>query len=541
MKENKTFRGRTKALVIAGSIVIFLVACMFGVELWLKHRIRAAIEKEAAALTGSGIDVGIGRISVSLAKRSVTVRNIHLKSQNNDPGHAGFTLVSLDAGVERVSLRGVGYKKRNGKPALSAASIVIVAPYATVVTQGEKPDAGTPEKTFQQSITEKLRAIAVGEIRISGTKLDYVAWKDEQDGTRIGIENGDLKVEGFMIDSLPAAAGKILFSDDITFTAGRVSYGYGAGDFVLQVDTVSLNTADRTFSLKTASLIPQYPKDEFAQKSPKHSDWTEFTLRGLTLAGVDYAGLVNNKELAVDSLTFASGHVASYKNRQVWQEPRVKPMLYQTIQSLPLGVDIKRMSFAGLDIEYDELAAGGDSPGTVFFTKGFGTAQNITNIADGHDRFMTIEMTANLMDNGPLHAVFLFPVSPQDDHWEAKGRLGKMDPAALNRAIEPLANIKIKTGTIHSVDFHITGTLAQSHTTLTMLYNDLSVAFMKKHEAKERKLMTFIADEMVLKKDNPGHNGKVRPGEGDFTRDPHKSMYNFMWKSLFQGIKSTAL
>ena len=544
MTEKNTFTRRTKTLIIAVSVLLFLVLCLFGAELWLKHEIRTVIEKEATALTDDGgMQVGVGRISVGILTRTVSVRDIRLRSQNEDPEHSGFTLVSLDAGVRKISLRGIGYKKNNGKPALSAVSVEIDAPYATVVTKGEKPEkeGGAGKKTLQQSITEKLSSITVGSIRISRAKLEYVAWKDSRDGTRIGLENGGLKIDGLMVDSLPAAAGKVLFSDGIAFTAGRVSYGYDAGDFVLQADTLSLNTADGSFYVKTAALIPQYPKDEFAQKSPEHSDWTEFTLRELICSGVGYAALVNDKTLTVDSLSFASGRIASYKNRQVWQEPRVKPLLYQTIQDLPFGIDVKKMSFTGLDVEYDELALDGDSPGVVTFTKGVGTAHNITNIVENHDRFMTIDMAADFMANSPLHAVLHFPVNPQDNRWEAKGKLGVMDPVVLNRAIEPLANIKVKTGTIQSIDFHITATPEQSHTALTMLYDDLSVAFMKKHEGKERRFITFIADEMILRKSNPGNNGNVRQGEGDFTRDPHKSMYNFMWKSLFQGIKDTVL
>ncbi len=542
MKEKKTFSGWRKALIITSSVLCFLFLCLFGAELWLKHRIRAAVEKEATALMGSGTKVGMGRISVNIRTRSVTVHDIRLKMQNNEPVRSGSALVSLDAGVEKVSIHGIGYKKKAGRPAVNAAAVEIISPYATVITQGGKPENGKAKKSVRQIVTEKFNSIAIGEIRVEGTRLDYVAWEEDgSDGIRVGIENGDLKVDGFLVDSLPAIAGEILFSDDITFTADRISYAYDSGDFVLKADTVSLNVADGSFYLKTASLIPQYPKDEFARESAKHSDWTEFSLHELTCVGVDYAGLADNMVLAVDSLSFASGHVASYKNRQVWQKPRVKPMLYQTIQDLPFGVDIKRMSFTGLDIEYDELAADGDSPGTVVFTDGSGTAFNLTNIAENHDRFMTIDITADLMESGSLHAGFLFPVSPQDDHWEMKGTLGKMDPAALNGAIEPLASIRVKTGVIQGVDFHVTGTLMRSRVDLTMLYDNLSLAFMKKHGAEERKFVTFMADEIILKKNNPGHNGKVRTGKGDFTRDPHKSMYNFMWKSLFQGIKDTVL
>lgn len=531
-------------MIITVSVFVFLGACVLGAELWIRHKIRAVIEKEAAALTDSGMSVGVGRISVNIPTRSVTVRDITVKSQNNDPNKRGFTIVSLDAGVAKISLRGIGYKKNDGKPALKASSIAIDAPHATLVTKGETAESGNAGdgKSLQQIFSEKLNSITVGGIAVSDIDLDYVAWNDNGDNTRLGVENGNLEIDGFMIDPLTPAEGRVLFSDDVRLTAGRVSYGYDAGDFILRADTLSAHAAAGNFSLKTIALIPQYPKDEFAQKSKKHQDWTEFALNELKCTGVDYAGLINNNTLSVDSLSFAAGHLASYKNRQVWQEPRVKPMLYQTIQDLPIAVAIKEIVFADLDIEYYELAQEGDTQGVVTFTNGAGTVRNLTNIAEGHDRFCTVDMSAGLMGNGRMHALFHFPVSADDDHWDVRGSLGNTDLKTLNAAIEPLANVKIKSGTVESVDFHIAGTSVHSHVELTMLYNDLSVAFLKRHEdGRERKFLTFIADGMVLHKDNPGHHGKVRTGEAEFERDPHKSMYNYLWKSLFAGVKKTVI
>jgi len=39
--------------------------------------------------------------------------------------------------------------------------------------------------------------------------------------------------------------------------------------------------------------------------------------------------------------------------------------------------------------------------------------------------------------------------------------------------------------------------------------------------------------------DNPSSNGKFRPGVIYFKRDKEKSIFNFLWKSTFSGLKST--
>ena len=157
---------------------------------------------------------------------------------------------------------------------------------------------------------------------------------------------------------------------------------------------------------------------------------------------------------------------------------------------------------------------------------------------------MTVDLDATFMRSAALHAKFLFPVSATDDHWELTGRLGAIDMSAFNRALEPLVNVRITSGVLQSLDFHITGTLARSRSNVTMKYNDLQVAFLDRHDhTRTRKFLTFLADDLLIRPDNPGHNnrGRLRTGEGDHAHDPERSMWNYIWRSLLPAILKTVI
>lgn len=540
MEERRKMSAANKAAIIVSSVLILIVLAVMSAEVVLEHKVRRAVENAIAA-SGNNVKVNIGHVSVSLPSRSVAIHDVTLRSENTDTGHRGFTVVSLAASVDKIALRHIAFKKHGGgKPVLDIGSVVVDRPRAALVTESGKSDeeGGGEPFSLQGLLSGKLGGIAVRDVSVSGVSYDHLA-RQGQKQTRIEIEDGRFFAAGFRLDTV-FRAGKTLFSDNIGLSAAKVRYTYGGGSFVLQADTLSADAAAGTLRMKRAALVPQYPKDEFAQKSEGHRDWTEFTLEDVAFRGLDYAGFQTDSVLSADSVSMGSVRLSSYKNRQVHQQERVKPMLYQTIQNLPVKIDIHHVDIADLYLQYDELAIDADTCGSVVMTKGRASVKNLTNITDGHDRFFTVDLSVSLMDDGPMQAIFLLPVSPADDHWEVSGTLGRMNAASLNRVLEPLMDLRIKSGIIHGVDFHVTGTLEQSATRLTMPYSDLSVALLKKHDhTRERRILTFIADEILIKQDNPSGSGEIRHGEGAFTRDPNRSMYNYMWKSILSGVMDT--
>jgi hypothetical protein len=61
----------------------------------------------------------------------------------------------------------------------------------------------------------------------------------------------------------------------------------------------------------------------------------------------------------------------------------------------------------------------------------------------------------------------------------------------------------------------------------------------KENNLKSKNLESIIAD-AAIKSDNP-LKGENRTGAIDFSRDTTKSFFNFLWKSVFSGVKKTVL
>jgi hypothetical protein len=78
---------------------------------------------------------------------------------------------------------------------------------------------------------------------------------------------------------------------------------------------------------------------------------------------------------------------------------------------------------------------------------------------------------------------------------------------------------------------------------LIFYYNNLKVMVEKQDEKTWSKIKTgvinFAANDIIVNNDNPTKSGKLKTGTIYFQRKKQSSIFNFLWKSIFSGLKST--
>ena len=92
---------------------------------------------------------------------------------------------------------------------------------------------------------------------------------------------------------------------------------------------------------------------------------------------------------------------------------------------------------------------------------------------------------------------------------------------------------------MNNLTFNFNGDHLKSNGISTLLYQDLTIELLKKdsNELKKKGLSTFVAN--LLAKNNNPQNGNLKEGKINFQRDTTKSFFNLLWKSIFDGAKST--
>lgn len=154
---------------------------------------------------------------------------------------------------------------------------------------------------------------------------------------------------------------------------------------------------------------------------------------------------------------------------------------------------------------------------------------------------MTADLTSYVMGEGKLDVNFKFDLNAKDGAFAYHGALVDMDGKALNRITKPLAMVRINSGHIDKLEFDIDANDRLATGKVNFAYKDLSVALLKKIKGENRLvkqgLISFLANALVINSDNPNAQGVLVTAPISRKRVETASFFNFIWKTLFDGVK----
>lgn len=528
---------KTTLYIIAGSAALILLL-MLGIQLWLGAKLRRTAEKEVADRTGGALQLKIGRTSVNLLTRTVKLHAITLRTDRAQIAQWDAGVESLETDIRQIVIRGIHLKAKGDNKHLTLRTIEIDDPrmILTLDTPKKIDTAGVSRKSLQARIVELLGPVHVGRVELRNGDIEL--WKGQQSGY---IANGlTIEADGMQMDTTVASRFRPLFCDNVRIAARQAAANFMTKALMIETDTLSLNLSSGTFAMRHVRLIPQYPKAEYAWKVPGHTDWTQVVVGHIQGQGLDFARFWKDTLLNIDTVTLKDVDIASYKNRKIVRQEKRKPLLSEMVQSVPFGLNIRTIDIKNANAVYEELAADGTQPGRITFDSLNGVFEGLTNRPETPDFLYTLRAQGKVMKAGTVKAVFRFPADPANDHFEVEGSLGPVNMRVFNKMLEQLADAKIRSGKINGLTFTIAGTRSSANVTIDMRYEDLSVALMRERDGQRtvRKLISGIINTVLIKSDNPDRKG-LRIGQGSFERDTKRSQFNYLWKTLLAGIKST--
>ena len=117
-----------------------------------------------------------------------------------------------------------------------------------------------------------------------------------------------------------------------------------------------------------------------------------------------------------------------------------------------------------------------------------------------------------------------------------------MDGTVMNQSSETLGLFEVNSLSIKKLRAHIIANNYNAHSSVLFVYDDLKITALKKDDdskqLKKRKFISFVANTFIINKSNKIDD--AQPEYVAYQRDPHRSFFSLIWKSLLQGIKGTA-
>jgi hypothetical protein len=96
---------------------------------------------------------------------------------------------------------------------------------------------------------------------------------------------------------------------------------------------------------------------------------------------------------------------------------------------------------------------------------------------------------------------------------------------------------------MHELKFNIRGDDLRTNGNITMLYDDLSVTFLKLDEktgaTSKKGFLTKIINKYTIEQSNPTNGSGARTATGvQRARISNQSFFGFIWKTIFYGMQN---
>ena len=125
-----------------------------------------------------------------------------------------------------------------------------------------------------------------------------------------------------------------------------------------------------------------------------------------------------------------------------------------------------------------------------------------------------------------------FNVLDKSDGFNIRGSILNFDSKKIAAFTKPYINATTE-GTLNEIYFNFTGNDKAAHGEFAIKYDDFKLTFYQKNNRKkENKFLTTVGN-LFVKNDT---KGQVKGTKVELERIPEKSFYNFLWRSISEGL-----
>lgn len=402
-----------------------------------------------------------------------------------------------------------------------------------------------PRKSPYDYIKNLFESIRVETVDFRNAKFKYV----NNNGAVADVDsvnNLSVKLTDWLIDAKSAEdPSRFYLLKDVDVNLNNYSFATPDSMYHINVNQLDFNASSGKVNIKQFAFVPRYSEVNFAKVNGYARDRFNIQMNNINLDGINLQAYLQKQELIADQMHIADGSVAVFNNNSYPKLEKVKTGAFphQLLQKLKAQLTIKTIKLSDINVSYAEFDRTSKQIGKISFEKTSGVITNATNAkkVKAVNPIMQADLVSYVMGHGKLAINFRFDLNSPTGAFDYKGEMTNLDGRHLNKITKPLGMVQVNRGIIKKLAFDIKTDNSIAKGKVDFMFNDLSVALLKKEEGKQRLvkkgLLSILANALVLYSDNPTADGKFTSAPINFERQPTASFFSFIWKTLFQGVK----
>lgn len=553
MLKNPRTRKIVKVLVI---LVVVFLASLTGLSIYLSQKykpmMRNKIQDIVRQATAGLYQIDVADLELNLLTGSIqldsiwlrpdtTFRNI-LLAQKVAPTHL------FEVKLAKLQLRRIALFRLWRKREIDLTDIILEKPSINMIYyagQRQLKTANKP-KTLYEELNGRIHSIHIDAIRIINADFDYISGATGQRLNRVSKLN--LNVRDYLIDaSSDQDTSRFYYAKDVNFAVADYHAPSKDGMYTTKIDSLTGSLSKQTMQIKNFRMIPKYPELEFSRKIGVQKDRYDLHFKHILFSGIDYMRLNSEGTLHARELALNAGTAKIFMNRELPGEIKDKTRNFPhvALQRLPIATTIEKFKLNKIDVAYTEYNPMAEKKGTIHIDQLTGQISNVTNdsLSLNKNAIAVANLDADLVKAAHLKIKIDFKLRSNQAAFHYKGHIGPMNMVKLNPLSRALGLVELESGKISKIDFEAEGNRFGAKGNMQMHYTDLKVRLLKAGEdgqaPKKKGLLSFLANEILIKDANPMPGKPVRSVLIDFERTPSASFFNLLWKSVFSGLRET--
>lgn len=540
-----------RALSFIVFLFLLMAAFAFYINLRWKPFLNRQIKEAITTSTDSLYSISFEDVSVNILTGSATFQNIRFTpdtmvykrmiARKAAPKHLFIVEVArLD--LKRIHPIKVYYQRK-----LEMNTLLIDRPKVKMIYQklSQPQNTVVDNRNAYQRLSKYLRSINVTEIIFQDADFEYIDRSARR--TQVTrLQNLDINIAGLLIDSASQFdKSKFYYTDDISVKLQDYEFRTPDGLYDLKIRELNASSRKKFARIAGFRLIPRYNEMAFSQKLPYQNERYACRYDEISLQGIDFKAFNTDRLLFASSLRVNNSNTNIFLNKARPLDTNDRRLSFPQIalRNLNLETRIDSVVLNNARFAYAEYSPITKLRGEVFFDQIEGLITNVTNdsLSLIKNPLSKARMTGLLMGRGRFDVGLDLNLEDKTASFKLDGSVGNMNASLFNPILRPLTLVQIRSGFIEQMQFSFTGNLNSTKGKLSVKYNDLKIAILKKKEnttrLKKMGIASIAANVLVLNSENPSPGQAFRIARVQYLRPDSVSFISMNAKGMLIGLR----
>ncbi|AEW02071.1 hypothetical protein A4D02_08635 [Niastella koreensis] len=539
-----------KKLIFLLILVLLAAGGLIYYKKWRSEFVHKKLPELVFLKSDSLYRITYDSVDIDEVEGEIVIRNLQLfpDSTYKKPTDSSLPRNLMRVTVPEVYISGAQTDAAVLNKEVIAAKIKLTHPVVTMFNNQhvEKDKSNDPTPTtfkLYEILLRGLEKIKVDTILITDADYHICKWPNGDtlfSGSKINAQLYHINIS----DSTSTDTSRVLFAERASLDVDQALIHGKGHPYNYRLKNIQLLSGERSFAIKSMHITPLLGEAAFVHNAKWQTDRLDFDFYNLLFKKVNVQEILNGNLIADElSINKAEFKLFRDKNYPMKKESLVGRYPQQSFLKIPVNVAIKKVIIQQGLIQYREKESLTGNTGLVIFDDIHATLNNVTNSpADlRKNGICTVHFNSKFLHNIPLTATLQLYLNSKNGKFAVNGNMGSLDATVLNSLSKPMALVEVNSGTVTSLDFNLMGNDNRIKGLVRLLYDDLKIRILKKDEngdLKTKKVMSLMAN-IIVKNANPGKNKPVRIVSVSHPRDIYRSIFNFIWKSIFEGVQKT--